>query len=74
VAYMPKPQSVKTVALRNDPPFIFVSYTPAILLGVDGEPVLSEISKTDLKFEQFRLPRCPMPSFLKSATARSLQK
>jgi hypothetical protein len=50
VAYVPKPQSVKTVALRNDPPFIFVSYTPAILLGVDGEPVLSEIPKTDLKF------------------------
>jgi hypothetical protein len=28
----------------------FVSYTPAIFLGVDGEPVLSEIPKTDLKF------------------------
>jgi len=50
VAYMPKPQSVQTVNLKNDPPFIFVSYTPAILLGVDGEPVLSDIPKTDLKF------------------------
>jgi hypothetical protein len=50
VAYMPKAQSVPTVNLRNDPPFIFVSYTPAILLGVDGEPVLSDISKTDLKY------------------------
>jgi hypothetical protein len=50
VAYMPKPQSVPTVNLRNDPPFIFVSYTPAILLGVDGEPVLSDISNTDLKY------------------------
>lgn len=50
VAYMPKAQSVKTIALRNDPPFIFVSYTPAILLGIDGEPVLSEIPKTSLKF------------------------
>ena len=50
VAYMPKPQSVKTVTLKNDPPFIFVSYTPAILLGVDGEPVLAEIEHTDLKF------------------------
>ncbi len=50
VAYIPKPQSVQTVNLKNDPPFIFVSYTPAILLGVDGEPVLSEIPKTDLKF------------------------
>jgi hypothetical protein len=50
VAYMPKPQSVQTVNLRNDPPYIFVSYTPAILLGVDGEPVLADIPKTDLKF------------------------
>jgi hypothetical protein len=50
VAYMPKPQSVQTVALRNDPPFVFVSYTPAILLGVDGEPVPSDISKTNLKY------------------------
>jgi hypothetical protein len=50
VAYMPKPETVNTVQLRNDPPFIFVSYKPAILLGVDGEPVLSPISKTDLKY------------------------
>jgi hypothetical protein len=50
IAYMPKPQSVKTVDLKNDPPFIFVSYSPAILLGVDGEPVLSDISKTNLKY------------------------
>ena len=50
VAYTPKPQEVKTVPLRNDPPFIFVSYAPAILLGVDGEPVLAEISHTDLQF------------------------
>jgi hypothetical protein len=47
---VPKAQSVQTVNLKNDPPFIFVSYTPAILLGVDGEPVLAEIPKTDLKF------------------------
>jgi hypothetical protein len=50
VAYMPKPQSAHTVTLNNNPPFIFVSYRPGILLGVDGEPVLSEISHTDLKF------------------------
>jgi len=50
VAYMPKPESVKTVTLKNDPPYIFVSYSPAILLGVDGEPVLSDISKTNLKY------------------------
>jgi hypothetical protein len=50
VAYVPKAESVKAVNLRNDPPFIFVSYAPAILLGVDGEPVLSDISKTNLKY------------------------
>jgi hypothetical protein len=50
LAYVPKTQAVKTVALKNDPPFIFVSYTPGILLGLDGEPVLSEIPDTDLKF------------------------
>ena len=50
VAYVPKPQSLPTVNLRNDPPFIFVSYSPAILLGVDGEPVFSDISGTDLKY------------------------
>ena len=50
VAYTPKPQSVKTVDLKNDPPFIFVSYTPAILLQVDGDPVLADIEHTDLKF------------------------
>lgn len=52
VAYMPKPESesVRTVALKNDPPRIFVAYTPAILLGVDGEPVLADIPKTNVKF------------------------
>jgi hypothetical protein len=50
IAYMPKPDSVPTVNLKNDPPFIFVSYSPAILVGIDGEPVLSEIPKTSLKF------------------------
>ncbi len=50
VACMPKPQSVNTVALNNTPPFIFVSYSPAILLGVDGEPVLAQIPDTKLKF------------------------
>lgn len=53
VASIPKTQSVNTVntvPLRNDPPFIFVSYSPAILLGVDGEPVLAEVRNTKLKF------------------------
>ena len=50
VAYIPQPQSVKTVTVKNDPPYIFISYAPAILLGVDGEPVLAEIPETHLKF------------------------
>ncbi len=50
VAYMPKPQSVQSVSVKNDPPFIFVNYSPAILLAVDGEPVLAAIKDTKLKF------------------------
>ena len=41
LAYIPKPQSVQTVSVKNDPPFIFVNYSPAVLLAVDGEPVLT---------------------------------
>ncbi|MGB8324067.1 MAG: hypothetical protein WCE52_14005 [Candidatus Acidiferrum sp.] len=50
VAYIPKPQSVEAVAVKNDPPFVFVNYSPAILLAVDGEPVLTAIPNTKLKF------------------------
>ena len=50
VASVPKPQSSKAVTLKNDPPFVFVSYSPAILLAVDGEPVLAAIPNTKLKF------------------------
>ena len=50
VSYMPKPDSVQTVALKNDPPVIFVAFSPAILLGVDGEPVFADVSPTDLEF------------------------
>jgi hypothetical protein len=51
IAYVPKPQtSVNTVELRNDPPFIFASYKPAILLHVDGEPTLAPIPETKLKY------------------------
>ncbi len=49
VAYMPKPQSVKTVDLNNTPPLIYVSYAPAILLGIDGQPVLADLPHTNLK-------------------------
>ena len=50
VAYIPKPQSVQAVNVKNDPPFIFANYNPAILLAVDGEPVLAAIPNTKLRF------------------------
>lgn len=40
----------KTVELNNDPPSIFYSARPAILLIVQGDPVLSPVPKTDLRF------------------------
>ena len=39
-----------TVKVQNDPPAIFVSYSPAILLFIDGEPKRADISGTDLGF------------------------
>lgn len=40
----------KTVSVKNDPPPIFFSTGPALLLVVDGKPVLSPIENTDLEF------------------------
>jgi hypothetical protein len=50
VAVANKSESAPVVPVNNDPPAIVVSYSPAILLGVDGEPVLAEIPKTKLQF------------------------
>jgi hypothetical protein len=50
VAVVKKAESVPGVPVKNDPPAIVVSYKPAILLSVDGEPVLAEIPKTKLQF------------------------
>jgi hypothetical protein len=36
--------------LKSDPPQIFMSRTPAILVSFDGEPIWSPIKETDLKF------------------------
>ncbi|HTU50782.1 MAG TPA: hypothetical protein VMF56_09320 [Acidobacteriaceae bacterium] len=66
VAYMPKPQSLQPVAVKNDPPRIFVSYTPAILLGVDGDPVLADFPKTTVKF----VVNTQWPLFFEQSTAR----
>jgi hypothetical protein len=38
------------IQLKNDPPQIFYSTAPAILLLVQGDPVLAPIAKTDLQF------------------------
>lgn len=50
VACVPKKNSTPAVKLKNDPPKIFVSYKPAILLDVDGEPVRAKIEKTNLEY------------------------
>ena len=50
VADVNKSKTAPTVKVQNDPPTIFVSYTPAILLQVDGEPTRADIADTDLGF------------------------
>src|SRR4029077_10376421 len=43
-------QTPSTVPVQNDPPMIFVSNTPAILLNIDGEAVRADIAGTNLGF------------------------
>ena len=50
IASVPKHEAPTGVQLNNDPPKIFVGYRPSILLSIDGEPVLSEIPNTNLKY------------------------
>jgi hypothetical protein len=50
VACVKKPDSVPGVPLKNDPPAIFISYSPAILLALDGDPVFADVPKTNLAF------------------------
>jgi hypothetical protein len=42
--------AAKPVEVKTDPPQIFYSDKPAILLMVDGKPVLAPIEKTNLQF------------------------
>ena len=42
--------TAKAVAVKNDPPQIFFSSSSAILLLVEGDPVLSPIEKNDMQF------------------------
>ncbi len=45
-----KQSEMPFVSVKNDPPPIYYSGSPAILLMVEGEPVLSPIDKTNLQF------------------------
>jgi hypothetical protein len=50
IASTPKNEPPAGVQLNNEPPKIFVGFQPSILLSVNGEPVLSEVPNTNLKF------------------------
>jgi hypothetical protein len=51
VACVPKPATPPVgVQLNNDPPQIYVSYQPAILLSTEGQPQLADIPNTKLKY------------------------
>lgn len=50
VACVPKKEGVRGVELKNDPPVIFITYDPAILLDIDGKPVRAAIQKTSLEY------------------------
>src|SRR5205085_12701457 len=43
-------QEAPAIDLKNDPPLIFTSNKPAILIHVDGEPVFGKIKDTQLEF------------------------
>ncbi len=50
IASIPGNKPPSEVLLKNDPPQIFVSYRPAILLEVDGQPVRTPIENTQLEY------------------------
>src|SRR6266576_204399 len=50
VATVEKTQAPTPVPVQNNPPTIFVSNTPSILLNVDGEAVRADIAGTNLGF------------------------
>jgi len=51
VACVPKPKTAPPgVQLDNDPPQIYVSYQPSILLSVEGQPVLGDIPDTKVQY------------------------
>jgi hypothetical protein len=50
VASTPKSQSTNTVNVQNDPPTIFVSNTPAIILQLEGQPALTDAIPGGIKY------------------------
>jgi hypothetical protein len=50
VACTPKPGTAPTVNVQNDPPTIFVSTTPAIMLQLEGNPALSDAVPGGIKY------------------------
>jgi hypothetical protein len=50
VTYMRTPASMRLAPSAASPPVILVSYSPAVLLRLDGQPVLTPVPKTHLKF------------------------
>jgi len=50
VACTPKPQTTSSVTVQNDPPTIFVSTTPAIMLQLEGQPALADASTGGIKY------------------------
>lgn len=50
VASVKKAKTPPTTELKNEPPTIFISMKPAILLLVDGAPVMGNIANSSLQF------------------------
>ena len=50
VACTPKPQTTNSVNVNNDPPTIFVSNTPAILLQLEGQPAITDAVKGGIQY------------------------
>jgi hypothetical protein len=50
VASTPKSTAPQGVPLNSTPPTIFVSYSPAILLGIEGPPVFEPVHDTKLEY------------------------
>src|SRR5450631_1617866 len=50
VACTPKPQNTSSVVVQNDPPTIFVSTTPAIMLQLEGQPALADATPGGIKY------------------------